>query len=72
MADSCCYQTEPKINFVPRLSLSSLVLLVVRVLVLLQVLDEVFQQAPVLHLQVNKLLYKKEMEDIYNYNLASC
>ena len=55
MADSCCYQTEPKINFVPKLSLSSLVLLVVRVLVLLQVLDEVLQQAPVLHLQVKKL-----------------
>ena len=50
MADSCCYQTEPKINFVAKLSLSSLVLLVVRVLVLLQVLDEVLQQAPVLHL----------------------
>ena len=72
MADSCCYQTEPKINFVAKLSLSSLVLLVVRVLVLLQVLDEVLQQAPVLHLQVKKLLYKKEKEDIYNYNLASC
>ena len=55
MADSCCYQTEPKTIFVPKLSLSSLVLLVVRVLVLLQVLDEVFQQAPVLHLQVKKL-----------------
>ena len=50
MADSCCYQTEPKINFVAKLSLSSLVLLVVRVLVLLQVLDEVLQQAPVLNL----------------------
>ena len=50
----------------PKLSLSSLVLLVVRVLVLLQVLDEVLQQAPVLHLQVEieKLLYKKEEEDI--------
>ena len=72
MADSCCYQTEPKTIFVPKLSLSSLVLLVVRVLVLLQVLDEVFQQAPVLHLQVKKLLYKKEKEDIYNYNLAPC
>ena len=61
MADSCCYQT---INFVPKLSLSSLVLLIVRVLVLLQVLDEVLQQAPVLHLQVKELLYKKEEEDI--------
>ena len=51
MSDSCCYQTDPKINFVPKLSLSSLVLLIVRVLVLLQVLDEVLQQAPVLHLK---------------------
>ena len=64
MSDSCCYQTEPKINFVAKLSLSSLVLLVVRVLVLLQVLDEVLQQAPVLHLQVKEFLYKKEKEGI--------